>query len=81
MKNIFREIEVTEKEGKKIRKFFNNGLVEIVLVEPSQWYKDNVQKPLQEQAQKNKKEFEKNLKIAEKMRNMAIKELEDEGEL
>ncbi len=80
MKNIFKEIEVTEKEGKKIRRFFSNGLVETKLV-ASQWYKDNIQKPLQEQAKKNKKEFEKNLKIAEKMRNMAIKELEDEGEL
>lgn len=81
MKKIFKKTEFTDKEGKKVRKVFGSGLVETILVEPSQWYKDNVQKPMQEQAQKRKKEMEKSQKIAEKMRDMAIKELEKDGEL
>lgn len=75
MSKISREIEFTDKKGKNTRKFFNSGLVETALV-ASQWYKDNIQKPMQEQVRERKKEMERSNKLSEKMRKIAEEALQ-----
>jgi len=70
--------EFTDKEGKKRRRLFDNGLEETILVEPSQWYIDNVMKLDQVSSAERKKRMKKTEKIAQKLREMAEKELEKE---
>lgn len=74
------EITFTDKEGKKVRRVLKNRLIETSLIEPSQWYIDNVLKPAQEQYKKARDQEKREEKIAQKMREIAMKELEKEAE-
>lgn len=71
---------VVDKDGKKLKRKLL-GYTETTLIEPSQWYIDNRLKPSQEAGERVRKEEERNVKIAEKMREIAIKELEKEEKL
>lgn len=75
------ETAFTDKEGRKVRRVLSNRLVETFLIEPSQWYIDNVLKPAQEQYKKAREQEKREEKIAQKMREMAERELKKEGEL
>lgn len=70
--------EFEDREGKKRRIIFQNGIGEISLIEPSEWYIKNILKPLQKQNAKVAKQIEKEEKIQQKLREMAEKELEKE---
>jgi len=69
------------KKGKIKEKGFQNGLKSIQIIEPSQWYEDNVMKPHRVIAQKERDYEEKQLKVARKMKEMAEKEIEKERKL
>lgn len=76
MSEIIEEFE--DKEGKKKRIKHIDGLETIILVKPSQWYIDNVLKPIQKQDRMNKVQEEQETKISQKMREIAIREIEKE---
>lgn len=73
--------EFSDKEGKKIRRHLSGGITEEVLIEPSEWYKENILKPIQQMQKRVKEQGEKEAKIQKKLREMAEKELEKEGKL
>ena len=74
-------IVFTDRDGQKVQKGFRNGIKETLLVEPSQWYKDNVLKPKYEANRLWWERQEKEEKIQRKIREIAERELEKEGKL
>lgn len=70
-----------DKEGRKIKRRFEGGIEENTLVEPSDWYIENVLEPTQEMQRKHKEQVENNIKIQKKLKEIAEKELEKEGKL
>ena len=77
------KVKFANKEGQKIQRRFNNGIVETLLPvgKESEWYIENVLVPAQEQVKAERKEHERKFKIQRKLTEMAEKELEKEGEL
>ncbi len=74
------KVTYTKKEGKIFEEGYRSGRKNIELREPSQWYIDNILKPLQEEAVKDHEYEKRQIKIANKMKEMAEKELEKEDE-
>ena len=72
------KVTYVDKEGKKVQRGFRNGVKETSLVEPSQWYIDNVMKPDQVKNAEREEKMERERKIARKMREIAERELENE---
>ena len=68
----------TDRDGKKVRKGFRNGIKETLLVEPSDWYKEHKLKPAKQQSIEEEKEIQKKIRIQNKLREMAEEELEKE---
>lgn len=68
--------EFEDREGRKRKIIFRNKIEEISLIEPSEWYVENVLKPLQKQNAKVAKQIEKEEKIQQKLREMAVEALQ-----
>lgn len=73
----YEKIIITPK-GKILEKGLQNGLISRILLEPSAEYEEEVLKPLKIMGAEIRKEEEKQMKIAEKMKEMAERELEKE---
>lgn len=67
-----------DKEGKKVRRILKNKLIETSLIEPSQWYIEKILKPMQRQCEETRDQEKRELKIVQKTREMAERELEKE---
>ena len=80
MKKVYYE---TDKNGK--HKIIDNGKIKVkILVEPSSHYKElkiNRKKQYNDQVKKSKVRFEKNELIQKRIRELAIKELKEEGKI
>jgi|TARA_Y100000310_G_scaffold292578_1_gene321453 hypothetical protein len=79
------EEEITwDGDGKKLKRKFKSaaGIAEdVLLLEPSNSYKQNVMKPMQDEGKIRQKQADDETKIANKIRDMAIKELKKDREL
>ena len=65
-----------DKEGRKTEKILPNKLKITTLVEESEWYTNNVLIPMQEERAQRKQAFDREEKIAQKVREIALRELE-----
>lgn len=75
--------EFEDEDGIKLRETIDDDSGKpkevILLVQPSQSYKDRVLKPADKAREQTDKEVEHGRKVADKMREMAEKELEKEN--
>ena len=67
-----------DKEGMKTEEILPNELKITILAEESEWYTNNVLLPMQEERAQRKQNFDREEKIAQKMREIALRELEKE---
>jgi len=70
--------EFEDKEGLKRKVIYKNGIVEISLLKPSQEYIRNEIGSRQLEIKKREEKEKREIKIREKMREIAIRELEKE---
>lgn len=71
------KILFTDKEGKKEKKGFENEITSTRLLKPSQYYVDDTLTPLQEESRILNERMERERKIAQMMREIAIKALKE----
>ena len=73
------EVKYCDKDGKKEQRRFQNGIVETLLgLEVSQWYIDNRLIPAQQARQEEEEHIQHEIKIQQKLREMAEEALAKE---
>lgn len=70
--------EIIASSGKWKKTDQKSGKPSYLLIEPSQWYINNITEPGKVRSIEREKKMEKERKITQKMREMAIRELEKE---